>query len=159
MALEARDKAVAQFSQDPEIKIMIASLKCGGIGLNLTMASRVICVDLWWNKCIEQQAFCRIHRIGQKSETFVTRFIVKKTVDEELEKMQKRKALPIAEAIDNPIVGEKLSLHELMGLFGQVAEDAEGKPFVVAEDEGENEPAFSQDQDDLGFTGLPGERT
>lgn len=55
MTHEARDNAITTFRDDPTTKIMIASLKCGGVGLNLTMASRVICVDLWWNSSVEQQ--------------------------------------------------------------------------------------------------------
>ena len=55
MSTEARDKAVDAFRDKPETKILIASLKCGGVGLNLTMASKVICIDLWWNNCVEQQ--------------------------------------------------------------------------------------------------------
>ena len=57
-----REKAISDFKQDPECRIMIASLKTGGVGLNLTMASKVICVDLWWNSSVEQQ--------GQTSHPF-----------------------------------------------------------------------------------------
>lgn len=63
------------------MRILLASLKCGGIGLNLTMAQKVIVVDPWWNDSIEQQAFCRVFRIGQAKETSMTRFIVKNTID------------------------------------------------------------------------------
>ena len=35
----------------------IAGLKVGGVALNLTMASRVILIDLWWNNSVEAQAF------------------------------------------------------------------------------------------------------
>ena len=38
----ARDKAITEFTNDDDTKIMIASLKAGGIGLNLTMASKVV---------------------------------------------------------------------------------------------------------------------
>lgn len=55
MKTKARVNAIQQFGADPEKKILIASLKAGGIGLNLTMASRVICVDLWWNSATEEQ--------------------------------------------------------------------------------------------------------
>ena len=44
---ETRDKSLNSFKDDSSIKIIIASLKCGGVNLNLTMASKVICVDLW----------------------------------------------------------------------------------------------------------------
>lgn len=55
MTHDARDKAIQTFEDEESKIILIASLKCGGIGLNLTMASRVICVDLWWNSSVEQQ--------------------------------------------------------------------------------------------------------
>lgn len=47
---------------DSETKILIAGLKCGGQGLNLTAANRVISVDLWWNYSVELQAFGRVFR-------------------------------------------------------------------------------------------------
>lgn len=65
MSFAARDKAILDFAVNPETKVLLASLKAGGVGLNLTMASRVIIVDLWWNESVEQQAFCRCFRIGQ----------------------------------------------------------------------------------------------
>lgn len=43
----------------------MASLKCGGVGLNLTEANRVICMDLAWNAATENQAIDRVHRMGQ----------------------------------------------------------------------------------------------
>jgi SNF2 family DNA or RNA helicase len=58
MTHEARDNAITTY--DRTVKIMIASLKCGDVGLDLTMASCVICVDQWWNSSVEQQAFCRV---------------------------------------------------------------------------------------------------
>lgn len=56
MSHEARAKALEEFS-DPKGKtnILVASLRCGGLGLNLTAASRVILLDPWWNRAIEQQ--------------------------------------------------------------------------------------------------------
>ena len=37
MTHDARDKAIRSFRDTEEKKILIASLKCGGVGLNLTM--------------------------------------------------------------------------------------------------------------------------
>ena len=36
MSLEARDRAIAEFRDDPEKRILLATLKAGGLGLNLT---------------------------------------------------------------------------------------------------------------------------
>lgn len=69
MAHDARSKSIADFGDDPSKKLLLASLKCGGMGLNLTMANRVICLDGWWNLSIEQQAFARVYRINQQRST------------------------------------------------------------------------------------------
>lgn len=55
MSHKEREKAIESFRENASVSIMIASLKCGGVGLNLNMASRVLCVDLWWNSSLEQQ--------------------------------------------------------------------------------------------------------
>ena len=71
------------------------------VGLNLTMASRVIMVDPWWNEASEQQAFCRVFRIGQKDETFMSRLCVRNTVDERLINMQNDKNAEINEVMED----------------------------------------------------------
>lgn len=101
MSLGARDKAIKQFANDPRARILIASLRCGGLGLNLTMASKVIIIDPWWNQASEQQAFCRVFRIGQLDETFMSRLCVKNTVDERLIEMQKEKQREIDEVMED----------------------------------------------------------
>ncbi len=73
MTFAARDKAVLDFAEKPETKVLLASLKAGGVGLNLTMASKVIIIDLWWNGSVEQQAFCRCFRIGQNRPVDICR--------------------------------------------------------------------------------------
>jgi SNF2 family DNA or RNA helicase len=71
------------------------------VGLNLTMASRVIMVDPWWNSASEQQAFCRVFRIGQKEETYMSRLCVSNTIDARLVEMQKRKTKEINEVMED----------------------------------------------------------
>ena len=138
MSHEARDNAITTFRDDRTAKIMIASLKCGGVGLNLTMASRVICVDLWWNSSVEQQAFCRVFRIGQSSETFITRLVVKNSVDEKLQTLQDSKREAIDAAIDDAKMLDQLSLTELMRLFGPVGVGEDKKPFILVDEGGED---------------------
>jgi hypothetical protein len=43
------------FKNKEDISVMIASLKVGGTGLNLTMANKCILVEPWWNEAIAQQ--------------------------------------------------------------------------------------------------------
>jgi SNF2 family DNA or RNA helicase len=65
------------------------------------MASRVIMVDPWWNSASEQQAFCRVFRIGQKEETYMSRLCVKNSIDSNLIKMQERKSKEIAQVMED----------------------------------------------------------
>jgi SNF2 family DNA or RNA helicase len=71
MKMDARDKAVKKFQEDKDCLILLAGLKAGGVGLNLTAGNRVIIIDLWWNQFVETQAFCRVYRIGQQREVEV----------------------------------------------------------------------------------------
>jgi len=70
-------------------------LKCGGLGLNLTCANRVIIVDLWWNLAMESQAYGRVFRISQEKETYFIRVIVQGSIDELVMQMQDRKILEL----------------------------------------------------------------
>ena len=134
MSHKARDEAIKNFKEASDMKIMIASLKCGGIGLNLTMASKVICIDLWYNNCAEQQAFCRVFRIGQDSETFVTRFVVSESADDRLMEMQLKKTALIHRAIEDKSVMSKLTINDVLRLFGDVSLDKNMRPFIQLEE-------------------------
>lgn len=135
MAIEARDEVVARFAKDPSTVILLASLKSGGVGLNLAMASRVIIVDPWWNYSVEEQAFCRVFRIGQLQNTYMTRFAVRNTVDEAMINMQERKEEEIDEVI-NDVKGRRdnrLPMIEMLRLFGETREDTLGRPFILVD--------------------------
>ncbi|KAG8668503.1 hypothetical protein FPOAC1_007884 [Fusarium poae] len=87
-----RDKAYREFQNDPKTRILVASMKCGGTGLNLQIANLVIIGDIWFNTTVEQQAFGRVHRIGQTKETKLVRILARSTIDERLVMLQDAKA-------------------------------------------------------------------
>ncbi|TAQ90570.1 hypothetical protein B7494_g1097 [Chlorociboria aeruginascens] len=127
-SLEHRTKASRKFRDDPDIKILIAGLKCGGLGLNFPWANRCISLDLWWNHAVEQQAFGRIFRIGQNKETYMTRIVVRHSVDERLFQMQHHKLKTCEKAMNDG--GSRptpnLGLAELASLFGFLETDKDG---------------------------------
>lgn len=55
MNADKRARVIQDFESDPETRIMVTSFTCGGTGLNLSCASRVLLVDLWWNMALEDQ--------------------------------------------------------------------------------------------------------
>jgi superfamily II DNA or RNA helicase len=87
MAQKQRGGAIDSFRDDPSRRILLISLKAGGLGLNLTSASRVIHYDLWYNPAVENQATDRAFRIGQKRNVFVHRFITKNSFEEKIDHM------------------------------------------------------------------------
>lgn len=67
---------------------------------------------------MELQAFDRVHRLGQKKEVFITRFMVKDSVEEKMLKLQQKK-LGLAKAAlgEGQLALGKLTRDELLGLF------------------------------------------
>ena len=84
---KARDAMVEQFAETDGPPLMIASLKAGGTGLNLTAANHVLHVDRWWNPAVEDQATDRAHRIGQQREVEVRTFVCIGTIEERIDAM------------------------------------------------------------------------
>ncbi len=89
------------FQEDENYKILVATLKTGGTGLNLTAAQNVIHYDLWWNPEVENQATDRVHRIGQENDVMVYRFITKGTLEEAIDAISKRKVDLAEKSISN----------------------------------------------------------
>ena len=63
--LEERSTVIERFRSRDEQKVLIISLRAGGLGLNLQEASYVFHLDRWWNPAVERQAEDRAHRMGQ----------------------------------------------------------------------------------------------
>ncbi|KAG1729528.1 SNF2 family N-terminal domain-containing protein [Suillus paluster] len=95
MSRNQRDQAVRVFMMSNSAQVMLMSLKCGGVGLNLTRANRVISLDLGWSEAIESQAFDRVHRLGQQKEVFVQRLVIANTVEDRVLALQERKVREI----------------------------------------------------------------
>ena len=68
--------------QKGESKLMIAGLRAGNVGINLTRAKYVIFAELDWSPAIHRQAEDRLHRIGQKNTVFAYYLIGNRTLDD-----------------------------------------------------------------------------
>ena len=76
-----RDNEITRF-QNGETKLMVAGLRAGNVGINLTKASYVIFAELDWSPAIHRQAEDRLHRIGQKNTVFAYYLVGNGTLDE-----------------------------------------------------------------------------
>lgn len=117
--------------QAREVPLLLASLKAGGVGLNLTAADTVIHVDPWWNPAVQAQASARAHRIGQDQPVFVYQLVAQGSIEERMLELQARKRA-LADGLlgrDDGAALNKFSAPELHLLLAPLAE--EGGPFEL----------------------------
>lgn len=100
-ATNNRSEIVKKFKTDSRYKVLLMTLKTGGVGLNLTEADYVYIIDPWWNTSAEQQAIDRTHRIGQTKNVFCYRMIAKNTIEEKILELQNRKKDLFAQVISS----------------------------------------------------------
>lgn len=86
-----RDDQVQLFKSSRDIPVLLASIRVGGVGLNLTAADTCILMEPWWNPAVEQQAIDRIYRIGQHNDIEIYRLICKDSIEEKMLGLQEIK--------------------------------------------------------------------
>jgi SNF2 family DNA or RNA helicase len=91
MSVQARDRVIHGFRDDPDITVFLVSLKAGGVALNLVSASSIHLMDAWWNPAVPAQAMDRTHRLGQYRSVSVYTYVMKGTVEEKVLQLQDKK--------------------------------------------------------------------
>ncbi|AEW05835.1 SNF2-related protein [Sulfobacillus acidophilus DSM 10332] len=91
LSKEERDRVLHQFEAWDGPPIFLASLKAGGVGLNLSQAQHVIHYDRWWNPAVEDQATDRVWRLGQTAMVTVHKFVTRGTIEERIDAMIEHK--------------------------------------------------------------------
>ena len=82
---DLRDSQMEEFNAPDSKKFLfMLSTRAGGLGINLYTADVVILYDSDWNPQADLQAQDRAHRIGQKKQVRVFRFISESTVEEKI---------------------------------------------------------------------------
>ena len=90
-ATSDRQSVVDRFQNDAGCKVLLMTLKTGGVGLNLTAADTVFVAEPWWNRAAEEQAIARLHRIGQKSVVHSFSVITSSSIEERILQLQQQK--------------------------------------------------------------------
>jgi len=89
--------------QNGESKLMIAGLRAGNVGINLTRAKYVIFAELDWSPAIHRQAEDRLHRIGQKNTVFAYYLIGNGTLDDHVADILVDKSFEIDAIMDESV--------------------------------------------------------
>ncbi|EPY51709.1 fun thirty like protein Fft3 [Schizosaccharomyces cryophilus OY26] len=89
--VDFRQDLIDQFYADESINVFLLSTKAGGFGINLACANMVILYDVSFNPFDDLQAEDRAHRVGQKKEVTVIKFVVKNTIEEHIQRLANAK--------------------------------------------------------------------
>lgn len=120
MPVEARPRLVERFRTSNRHRVMVVSLRAGGVGLNLQEASYVFHLDRWWNPAVERQAEDRAHRIGQTVKLNVIKYICANTIEERIDGILVGKQELFDRIVDDVSLdlSKRLTRRELLALFG-----------------------------------------
>jgi SNF2 family DNA or RNA helicase len=89
--------------QNGETKLLIAGLRAGNVGINLSRARYVIFAELDWSPAIHRQAEDRLHRIGQKNTVFAYYLIGNGTLDDHVANVLVDKSYEIDAIMDEKV--------------------------------------------------------
>lgn len=120
LSVSQQDEIIRKFNDEEENRLLLMSVKAGGLGLTLTRANYVYHFDLWWNPAVAAQAEDRVHRIGQERTVFVTSLFTVDTVEEKIQNLLKKKQELFEEIIDDlsdTNLSKVLTEEELFSLF------------------------------------------
>jgi len=97
-----RQEGIDRF-QNGETKLIIAGLRAGNVGINLSRARYVIFAELDWSPAIHRQAEDRLHRIGQKNTVFAYYLMGNGTLDDHVADVLVDKSYEIDAIMDEKI--------------------------------------------------------
>jgi SNF2 family DNA or RNA helicase len=104
-----RQKAIDSFVNDPEVAVIVCSLRAAGVGINLHAASNVVLAELSWTNAEQTQAIDRVHRIGQTEPVTAWRIIAAQTIDAKIAELIDSKAGLATRAVDGSDEGPSSS--------------------------------------------------
>jgi len=132
-----RRSEIEKFKKNAKIPVLIASVRSGGEGLNLTEASYVVHFDHWWNPAVMWQAEDRVHRGGQKAKGVnIYSYWMKDTIDERIRQKLREKETLFKEIIDGLVkedIDELITVDEWLEMFGVKNVEVTKKPVVDVE--------------------------
>ena len=124
MSVDQRYEAMEAFKQQRSPRVLLISLRAGGVGLNLDNATHVVLFDRWWNPAVEGQAIFRAHRFEREAPLHVVRFLARDTIEEHIAQILDRKADLFEEVVESvDTKSHHFTRDELMQIVELVHED------------------------------------
>lgn len=121
-----RQNLVDTFNNDPDYKIFLLTTRVGGLGVNLTGASRVIIYDPDWNPSTDMQARERAWRLGQKQDVVIYRLMIAGSIEEKIYHRQIFKQFLTNKILKDPKQKRFFKMTDLYDLFSLGDDDVQG---------------------------------
>lgn len=103
MSMTKRKKILEQFDRSNRAMVFLLSVRTGAVGLTLTAASHVFLLEPCLNPALTEQAINRVHRLGQQREVYITHLIMRHSVEEQIDKVNRDKMKQLQQQPrDNP---------------------------------------------------------
>uniref|UniRef100_A0A336M6J1 CSON010859 protein n=1 Tax=Culicoides sonorensis TaxID=179676 RepID=A0A336M6J1_CULSO len=117
--MEERPEIIRRFNTSDNPRVLLLSLKCGGVGLNLAKANHVFFMCTHWNPQNHTQAEDRCYRIGQEKDVYIYKFRAQGTIEERIHELQQIK-LKLAEKMLTGASANnyRLTMNDIKSLFG-----------------------------------------
>ena len=116
-AIGSRQQLIQQFNQDKSIFIFLLTTRVGGIGVNLTGATRILIYDPDWNPSTDLQARERAWRIGQDQPVTIYRLLTAGTIEEKIYHRQVFKMYLTNRVLKDPKQRRFFKTNDLYELF------------------------------------------
>ena len=126
-----RQELADRFQEDESVRVLVAQIAAGGVGLNLTAARQVVFNDLDWVPVNHWQAEDRAYRIGQQETVNVTYLVAAGTVDEFVRTVLETKSRLIDQLIEGGALPPDLQsdvMGELRRIMGVIQPGLEAMP-------------------------------
>ena len=84
MTLKERQRALERYKTEPQISVLLLTMRVGSVGINLTRSNRVFLLEPSFKTALEDQAFARAWRLGQSREVVCYRMYIPLTIEHAL---------------------------------------------------------------------------
>lgn len=115
----SKQAAVDSFQNNPDVQLIVCSIKAAGVGLTLTASSNVAFIELAWTYADCCQCEDRAHRIGQKDNVTCYYLLGRGTIDQTIYSLIHKKKSIAAEIMnsDDDIPTDEMYFDELVASF------------------------------------------
>ena len=135
MSGDQRQDAVRRFRTEPAPRVLLVSIRAGGVGLNMGEATHVVVFDRWWNPAVEIQAVYRAHRFTRDEPLHVVRFLITDSIEERIADVLDRKKRMFENVVEDiETSAQHFSVEELIRILELSRADVYSMARETAED-------------------------